>query len=60
MFWGGHSPTLKGLHAPSPSPQGEVRGPLLPPLGRPPPSPLSPQILAPQLIPSHQEPGADN
>lgn len=40
MLGGGHSPTLKGLHAPSPSPEGQVGGPLLPPLGRPPSSPL--------------------
>ena len=59
MLGGGHSPTLKGLHAPSPSPEGQVGGPLLPPLGRPPSSPLSPQIMAPQLIPSHREPGAE-
>lgn len=39
---GGHSPTLKGLHAPSPSPQGKREGPLLLPLGRPPPSSVSP------------------
>lgn len=37
-----------------------MRGPLLPLLGRPPPSPVSPQILAPQLIFFHRAPGIGN
>lgn len=57
---GGHSPTFKGLHTPSPAPKARRGGlfsllwavPL--PLVSPPP------ILAPQLIPSRQEPGAEN
>lgn len=62
---GGHSPTLKRATYPLPSPQGKVRGLLLPPLGRPPPSSVSPkywhlssfllirslgQITGPQLL----------